>query len=207
MEPSTTPKQADTMKPSAQLPPPRRITVNAVRYWTNDAPTANEISMPPAISTTSSPTAKMMLTELWLSRSNRFGRVRNVEVERLRPITMMAITRISRASIEPIPSLRKSGMDVSLDLFHRCRSRHVLFNNAAVAHMQNSVGIEVDLRNLVRYQQDGHTLSSELVDDGEDASTGADVDADGGRIQNQKLRVCCQPLGEHDALLIPAGQC
>ena len=147
--PSRKPNAADARKPSAQLPPPRRMTVNAVRYWTTDAPTAKEMSIPPAISTTSSPTAKMMLTELWFRRSNRLGSVRKVEVVRLRPITMAAMTRISRASIEPIPSLRRSGMDVSLDLVDGCGTRHVFLHHAAIAHMQDTVGVEIDFRNLV----------------------------------------------------------
>ena len=45
------------------------------------------------------------------------------------------------------------------------------------------------------------------MNDGEDASPGAHVDTDGGRIQYQELRVRRQPLGEHDALLVAARQC
>src|SRR5882762_10258369 len=175
MAPSRKPNPAAAMKPSAQLPPPSRMTVNAVRYWTTEAPTAKEMSIPPAMSTTSSPTAKMMLTELWLSRSNRFGRVRKVDVDALRPTTITAMTRISRTSIEPIPNLRRSGMDVSLDLVDGCRSRYVFRNNAAIAHVQNTVGVEVDFRDLVGDQQDGHALCGELVDDGEDAGPGPHV--------------------------------
>src|ERR1700761_5958498 len=177
MAPSRNPNAADARTPSAQLPPPRCMTVKAVRYCTTEAPTANEMSMPPAISTTSSPTAKMMLTELWFRRSNRLGKVRKVEVVTPRPITMTAMTRISSASIEPIPSLRRSGMDVSLDLVDGCGTRHVFLHHAAIAHMQDTVGVEVDLRDLVGDQQDGHALGSQLMDDGEDAGSGADVHA------------------------------
>src|ERR1700687_4779834 len=175
MAPSRKPNPAAAMKPSAQLPPPSRMTVSAVRYWTTEAPTANEMSIPPAMSTTSSPTAKMMLTELWLSRSNRLGRVRKVDVEALRPTTIRAMTRISRASIEPIPHLRRSGMDVSLDLVDGCGSRHVFRNNVAITHMQDTVGVEVDFRDLVRDQEDGHALRGELVDDGKDGGPSAPV--------------------------------
>src|SRR5260221_2246980 len=114
------------------------------------------MSIPPAMSTTSNPTAKMMLTELWLSRSNRLGSVRNVVVETLRPLTITAMRRISRASIEPIRHLRRSGMDVSFDLVHGCGARDILRHDAAIAHVQDTVRIEVDFRDLVGDQQDGH---------------------------------------------------
>src|SRR5471030_254676 len=206
MAPSRQPNPAATRKPNAQSPPPSRMTVSAVRYWTTDAPTANEMSIPPAISTTSSPAAKMMLTALWLSRSNRLGRVRNVEVVAPSPTTMAAITRISRASIDPIPHLRRSGMDVSLDLVDGRGSGHVFSDHAPIAHMQNTVGVEIDLRDFVGDQQDGHALLGELVDDGKDAGSRTHVDPYRRRIQDQQFRVRRQPFGEHDALLIAPGQ-
>src|ERR1700737_132732 len=199
MAPSRKPNPAAAMKPSAQLPPPSRMTVSAVRYWTTEAPTANEMSIPPAMSTTSSPTAKMMLTELWLSRSNRLGRVRKVDVEALRPTTIAAMTTISRASIEPIPHLRRSGMDVSLDLVDGRGSRHVFSDHAPVAHMQNTVGLEINLGDLVGDQQDGHALFGELTDDGKDAGSCTHVDPYRGRIQDQQFRVGRQPFGKHNA--------
>src|ERR1700686_5402546 len=183
--PSRKPNPAATMKPNAQSPPPSRMTVSAVRYWTTDAPTANEMSIPPAMSTTSNPTAKMMLTALWLSRSNKLGSERKVEVETPRPTTIAAMTTISRASIEPIPHLRRSGMDVSLDLVDGCGSGHVFTDHAPVAHMQNTVGVEINLGDLVGDQQDGHALFGELVNDGKDAGSRTHVDPYRGRIQDQ----------------------
>ena len=47
-------------------------------YWTTDAATAKEISMPPAISTTSRPTAQIRLTELLLSSEVRLPSVRKL---------------------------------------------------------------------------------------------------------------------------------
>src|ERR1700712_1739442 len=192
--PSRQPNPAATRKPDAQSPPPSRMTVSAVRYWTTDAPTANEMSIPPAMSTTSKPAAKMILTALWLSRSKRLGRVRNGEVVAPSPITMAAITRISRASIEPIPHLRRSGMDVSLDLVDGRGAGRVLGDHAPVAHMQNTVGVEIDLGNLVGDQQDGHAVLGELMDDGKDASSRAHIDAYRGRIQDQQFRIGRQPF-------------
>ena len=57
--PRRKPKAIANAIPDAQLPPPRDMTASAVRYWTTDAPTANEMSIPPATSTTRSPAAKM----------------------------------------------------------------------------------------------------------------------------------------------------
>src|SRR5471030_570831 len=202
MAPSRQPNPAATRKPNAQSPPPSRMTVSAVRYWTTDAPTANEMSIPPAMSTTSNPVAKIMLTALWLSRSKRLGSVRNVEVVAPSPTTMAAMTRISRASIEPIPHLRRSGMDVSLNLIDGRGSRRVFSDHAPVAHMQNTVGVEIDFRDLVGDQQDSHTLLGELVDDGKDAGSRTHINPYRGRIQDQQFRIGRQPFGKHDALLI-----
>ncbi len=102
MQPSSVPNRAARAKPMAQSPPPRAPTESATRYCTTEAATVKEMSMPPAISTTSSPTPKMMLTALLLARSKMLGSVRNVPVDSPRPTTMARITRRSQRSVAPI---------------------------------------------------------------------------------------------------------
>ena len=98
--PRRKPKAIANAIPDAQLPPPRDMTASAVRYWTTDAPTANEMSMPPATSTTRSPAAKMRLMALMLRRSNRLTRVRKVSVARPSTAQMTTMTRRSHPSVE-----------------------------------------------------------------------------------------------------------
>src|SRR5260370_30866077 len=187
----------NTIKPNAHTQPPSRMPVSTFIFFFFKQKTAYEMSIPPAMSTTSNPTAKMTLTALWLSRSNKLGSERKVEVEAPRATTIAAMTTISRASIEPIPHLRRSGMDVSLDLVDGRGSRHVFSDHAPVAHMQNTVGVEINLGDLVGDQQDGHALFGELVNDCKDAGSRRRGDPYPGRIQDQQFRVGRQPLSNH----------
>src|SRR3954447_1432731 len=200
-QPSSVPKAPASSSPTTQLPPPSDMTVIAVRYCTTEAATATEMSMPPAMSTTSRPTPKMTLTELAFSRSNRLGKVRKVVVSRLSPTAIRRMTTMSQSSVRPIPSL---GMDGFLDLVDVGLGRHVAADEAAVPHVQDAVGVEVDLRNFVRDEQDRHPGLRQPVHDREDAGAGADVDAHGWRVQNQELRFRRQPFREHDPLLVAA---
>src|SRR3954468_5207835 len=200
-QPSSVPKAPASSRPTAQSPPPSGAMVIAVRYCTTEAATAKEMSMPPAMSTTSRPTPKMTLTELAFSRSNRLGRVRKVVVSRLSPTAIRRMTTISQSSVRPIPSL---GMDGFLDLIDVDLARHVATDEAAVPHVQDAGGGEVDLRDLVRDEQDRHAGLGQPVHDREDAGAGADVDAHGRRVEKQEFRVRCQPLRKHDPLLVAA---
>ena len=99
MHPSATPMAPATISPITQLPPPIQPRNVTARYCTTDAATAKEMSMPPAISTTSRPTAKMMLTELVLRRSNALPRVKKRSVAKERNTQMTAITARSDSSV------------------------------------------------------------------------------------------------------------
>jgi hypothetical protein len=74
-------------------------SASAATYWTTEAATANEMSIPPAISTTSSPTAKIRFTELVLRRLKRLATVRNCAVVRDNPAHMTKRTIISQVSV------------------------------------------------------------------------------------------------------------
>src|SRR3954470_6103290 len=133
-QPSSVPKAPASSRPTAQSPPPSGAMVIAVRYCTTEAATAKEMSMPPAISTTSRPTPKMMLTELALMRSNRFGRVRKVEVVSARPAPIKRMTAINQRSVPP-----RSRMHRLLDGVDGDGLRLILADEAAVAHVQHDV--------------------------------------------------------------------
>ena len=64
----------------------------------------------------------------------------------------------------------------------------------------------VDLRHLVGDENDGQATVREFGNDVENAGARADIDADGRRIEDQKLRIGGQPLGDGNALLVAAGQ-
>ena len=74
-------------------------SASATTYWTTDAATANEMSMPPAISTTSSPTAKIRLIELVLSRLKRLAMVKNLSLVIDRPAQITSRTTTSHVSV------------------------------------------------------------------------------------------------------------
>ena len=76
----------------------------------------------------------------------------------------------------------------------------------AVAHVQDAVRIEVDFRGLVGNQEDRHALVCKLADDLEDPVARADINADGGGVQDEERRLGGQPLGKDDALLVAARE-
>ena len=78
MQPSAIPKAPANKRPKSQLPPPTACSASAVRYCATDAPTAKEMSMPPAIRTTSSPTAQITLTALLFSSDAKFPAVKKI---------------------------------------------------------------------------------------------------------------------------------
>src|SRR5262249_188046 len=79
-------------------------------------------------------------------------------------------------------------------------------DDAAAAHVQDPVAIEIGFADLVRDQQDRHPLLGKRADRFVDALLVADVDPDRGTIEDQPLRVGREPLGKDDALLIAAGE-
>ncbi len=74
------------------------------------------------------------------------------------------------------------------------------------AHDQNAVALMQNLIRLVRNKQNSQTTSRKRVDDLKDPGFGADIDAHRGRIQDQHARICREPFGQHDPLLVAAGE-
>ena len=99
MQPSATPVAPATISPITQLPPPIQPRNVTARYCTTEAATAKEMSMPPAISTTSRPTAKMMLTELVFRRSKALPSVKKRSDAKESTTQMTAMTPSSASSV------------------------------------------------------------------------------------------------------------
>jgi hypothetical protein len=97
--PSTTPAPAAIKRPDTQPPPPIRSNARAVTYCTIEAATAKEMSIPPAISTTSRPTAKMMLTALMFRRSKALPSEKKFAVAKESTALMTTITASSENSV------------------------------------------------------------------------------------------------------------
>src|SRR5690554_3293038 len=134
-------------RPLIQSPPPICATMSAVAYWTTEAATAKDMSIPPAISTTSKPTAKMILTALVLSRSNALTTVKKRSVVSARTRQIRTMTPSNAISVGCVrKSLR---IDVSLKLGQRRNTRVVLAEDPPLCHVQHAVGIEIDFRHLV----------------------------------------------------------
>ena len=149
-----------------QLPPPTPASASAATYCTTEAATANEMSMPPAISTTSSPTAKIRLTELVLSRLKRLASVKNLSLASDSP------THIDDQNDDQ-PGLGRVGAQQPwhTHVRHRPPPRAPRVTSArgsyslddpAGRHMQDAVSVEIDFRHLVGDQQDRQTLLGEL---------------------------------------------
>ena len=98
ISPRPMPTSPATTNPTAQLPPPIPIKAWAAMYWTTEAATAKEISIPPAIRTTRSPTAQIRFTALLLRSDVRLPSVRNVSVRTESPMIIRSRTTLSRAS-------------------------------------------------------------------------------------------------------------
>ena len=93
------PATAAKARPISQSPPPIPASASATTYCTTEAATANEMSMPPAISTTSSPTAKIRLVELVLSRLKRLAMVKNLSLASESPALITSSTMTSQVSV------------------------------------------------------------------------------------------------------------
>src|SRR5579863_6413751 len=64
MKPSATPMTPAKRRPTSQSPPPSAMSARKLRYWTTEAATAKEMSIPPEINTMSRPTAQITLMAL-----------------------------------------------------------------------------------------------------------------------------------------------
>src|SRR5262245_18772434 len=89
----------------------------------------------------------------------------------------------------------------------RRRSRHIFTRNTPAAHVKNAVSVEIDLIDLVRDQEDGHTAPGQAADDLVYSLLIPDVHADRRTVENQNFRFRRKPLREYNALLVTAGEC
>src|SRR4051812_16737867 len=76
----------------------------------------------------------------------------------------------------------------------------------AFVHHQDAIGHAQYLGKLGGDHQHRQALARELAQQAVNLGLGADVDAAGGLVDDQQLRVRGQPLGEHDLLLVAARQ-
>src|SRR5579875_1143200 len=176
-------------------------------YCATDAVAVNEMSIPPATSTTSSPPARMPVKAYVVSRSNRFCSVKKCgDAADIAAISTTLMTT-SRPSCEWATRRSHSGIDGSLQLGLVRAMRQELTGDAALAHDQDAMAVVQNFRNLVGNQDHGDTLGGQPAHDVVDAVLGADIDADGGAVQDQQAGPGCQPFGQHDTLLVAAGEC
>src|SRR5258708_7259909 len=203
------PSASPVARPSAMLAAgaqPRRVAARAARYCATVAVAANEMSMPPATSTTSRPTAMMAVTDAPSATSIQLPSVQKPGARAPNSRAMAAMARPSRATGWCSSACACSGMDGLLDLAFGMHPRHELAGHAPAAHVQHAVAVGMDLGHLVRDDDHRHALCGEPVHDLEDALAVADVHAHGGRVEDQQAWRGRQPAGQHHALGIAARQ-
>ena len=81
-----------------------------------------------------------------------------------------------------------------------------LVQDLAVPDDEDAVGEPEDLLDLAGHDDDGDAVVGEPTDEGVDLGAGADVDAAGGLVEQQDAAAAQQPPGEHDLLLVAAGE-
>ncbi len=81
-----------------------------------------------------------------------------------------------------------------------------LADDAPAAHVQHPVAGREHFLDLVGDQQDADALGGEPAHDLVDALLVADVHADGRAVENEHLRAGGEPLRQHHALLVAAGE-
>src|SRR4051794_23090199 len=79
-------------------------------------------------------------------------------------------------------------------------------HDGAVGHHEHLVGQAQHLRDLAGDHHHGHAAVGQRPDQRVDLRAGADVDAPGRFVQQQYPAVAQQPAGQHDLLLVAAGQ-
>ena len=145
----------------------RRMPSVSATYWATEAVAVNEMSMPPATSTTSSPEARMPTKALEVSRSNRFCRVRKLSVASDSASESARMTDQQPEFVAARSAQRRRAQPGSRHRPAACRPRlhspmaacgtHSPTRRPA-AHHQDAMRVIEDLRNLVRDQQDGDAL-------------------------------------------------
>src|SRR5580698_1130424 len=83
---------------------------------------------------------------------------------------------------------------------------HGVVQQAAGAHVQDAVAGGENLADLVADQQDADAAFGQLADDLVDALLVLDVDADRGAVEDQNFWAGREPLRQHHALLVAAGE-
>ena len=82
----------------------------------------------------------------------------------------------------------------------------VVVEDAAVGDDEHAVGEAEHLLDLARHHDDRGAGVGEAADEGVDLGAGADVDAAGRLVEQQHPGAVHEPAGEHDLLLVAAGE-
>ena len=106
-----------------------------------------------------------------------------------------------RCRCAAVPSMTRSSTRCSSSA-----SAGRLGDDRAVGDHQHAVGQAQDLRDLAGDHDHGDAAVGEGADQGVDLRPGADVDAAGRLVEEQHPAVAQQPAGQHDLLLVAAGQ-
>src|SRR5438128_7272414 len=133
------------------------MPIVSATYCATEAVAVNEMSIPPATSTTSSPEARMPTKAFDVSKSNRFCRVRKLSVASESTSESARTTASSqnswlRRQRDSAPVL---GIDHRLQLLLRRGTRDALAGQAPATHHQHTVRVIEDFGNLIGDEQDG----------------------------------------------------
>ena len=80
-------------------------------------------------------------------------------------------------------------------------------DNLAVLQDQNSGAVLQNFGQVIGDDDNAHAgLAGQLLQNGVDIVLGADVNTDGGAVEDQNIGVGCQPLCQNDTLLVTTGQ-
>ena len=125
----------------------------AATYWTTEAATAKEISIPPDIRTTRSPTAKITFTELVFSRLKKLATDKNCGATADKPTDInirMTTSQVSVGWARPsLGSKRSLRIDRPFEFVQADATRIELTDDPALLHVQDAIGIEIDFRHFV----------------------------------------------------------
>src|SRR5438045_3839958 len=193
---------------SAAQPRPWRMPRVRATYCATEAVAVNEMSMPPAISTTRRPDARMPTNAFDVSRSNMFCHVRKLSVATDSTSDSARITASSqnswlRRQRDRAPGL---GIDHRLQLLLGRLVGNALAGEPPAAHHEHAVRVVEDLGDLVGDQQDGHAAGGERAHHFVDAVLGGDVHAHRRAVEDQQPRLRRHPFREHHTLLVAARQ-
>ena len=147
MRPHRTPTAAASAN-KANQPRPWRMPMVSATYCATEAVAVNEMSMPPATSTTSSPEARMPTKALDVRRSNRFCRVRKLSVASDRASESARMTASSQNSWLRRKRARAGtcglGIDQRLQFLLGGRVRHAFTGEAPAAHHHDAMRVIED---------------------------------------------------------------